>query len=59
MLQLAILERKELESQLEKLEREVIATLTPKDAADERGVVLEVRAGTGFVDNSVFTNRFL
>lgn len=29
------------------LEENIIKALTPRDDADERGIVLEVRAGTG------------
>jgi peptide chain release factor 1 len=40
-------ERTECEKQLAELEEEIIRRMTPKDEADERGVILEVRAGTG------------
>ncbi len=40
-------ERKELEEKFKILENNIVLALTPKDDVDERGAVLEVRAGTG------------
>jgi peptide chain release factor 1 len=42
------------ESSLEKAERELKLALLPKDAADEKGVILEVRAGTGGDEAALF-----
>lgn len=43
-----------LEEELPQLERDVQLMLLPKDAADERNVILEVRAGTGGDEASLF-----
>jgi peptide chain release factor 1 len=40
-------ERSELAARQRALEQEIRIALTPKDAADERDVILEIRAGTG------------
>lgn len=40
-------EKQELKAKLLEIETEIIDILTPKDEADSRSVVLEVRAGTG------------
>ena len=47
-------ERDELAQRLETLEHHVKIMLLPKDAADERGVILEVRAGTGGDEAALF-----
>jgi len=47
MRRLAEQEKAELARRHETLEREIRVALTPKDAADERSVILEIRAGTG------------
>ena len=47
-------ERSDLAQRLETLERHVKIMLLPKDAADERGVILEVRAGTGGDEAALF-----
>ncbi len=47
MAQLARAERDDFETQLRSTEEEIVKVLTPKDEADDRNVVLEVRAGTG------------
>ena len=44
---LAEQEKSELAARRETLERQIRVALTPKDAADERNVILEIRAGTG------------
>jgi peptide chain release factor 1 len=44
---LAEQERSELAARHAALEQEIRVALTPKDAADERNVILEIRAGTG------------
>ena len=47
MAQLARSELIEAKEVLIVLEDDIIKALTPRDDADERGIVLEVRAGTG------------
>ena len=47
-------ERSALTEQLALLARDVQIMLLPKDAADERGVILEVRAGTGGDEAALF-----
>ena len=47
MAQLARSELIESKEVLNVLEDNIIKALTPRDDADERGIVLEVRAGTG------------
>ena len=44
---LAEQEKVDVTARHEALEREIRIALTPKDAADERNVILEIRAGTG------------
>ena len=52
--ELAELETAELESQLEQLTLDLKAELTPKDPNDKRNVVLEIRAGTGGDEATLF-----
>jgi peptide chain release factor 1 len=52
---LAEAERLELISSLQAIEYKIIDTLTPRDSADERGVILEVRAGTGWIEKLLST----
>ena len=47
-------EREEARERVEALTREVQLLLLPKDVADERGVILEVRAGTGGDEAALF-----
>src|SRR5437899_935033 len=47
MRELALAERQELTDKLDGLERGLQLMLLPKDVADEKGAILEVRAGTG------------
>ncbi len=54
MAELAREEANELEERIEELVREVRLALLPKDAMDERGVILEVRAGTGGDEAALF-----
>ena len=44
---LAEQEKSELAARREAIERQIRTALTPKDAADERNVILEISAGTG------------
>jgi peptide chain release factor 1 len=54
MAALAEAEADELDGRIEELVREVRLALLPKDAMDERGVILEVRAGTGGDEAALF-----
>ncbi|WPZ36310.1 peptide chain release factor 1 [Thalassobaculum sp. OXR-137] len=54
MKELAEAEVYEIESRLPGLEREVQILLLPKDEADEKNVILEVRAGTGGDEAALF-----
>jgi len=47
-------ERRTLEARLPQLERELQILLLPRDMADDRNVILEVRAGTGGDEASLF-----
>jgi peptide chain release factor 1 len=54
MRDIADAERRSLRDKLEGLEREIQLQLLPKDAMDERSVVIEIRAGTGGDEASLF-----
>jgi peptide chain release factor 1 len=54
MAQLARTERDELVARVESLAHELKLLLLPKDAADERSAILEVRAGTGGDEAALF-----
>ena len=54
MAEIAREELDRLEDELPALEREVQLMLLPRDAADERNVILEVRAGTGGDEAALF-----
>jgi peptide chain release factor 1 len=54
MAQMAEAEKPELARRIEGLEQELRLLLLPKDAADERNVILEVRAGTGGDEAAIF-----
>jgi peptide chain release factor 1 len=47
-------EKPELEAKVERLEQEMRLLLLPKDAADDRNVILELRAGTGGDEAAIF-----
>ena len=47
-------EREELQSRIDELEQKIRVALLPKDAMDDRNVVLEIRAGTGGDEASLF-----
>jgi len=47
-------EKRELETRRTALEQELRVTLLPKDAMDERNVILEIRAGTGGDEAAMF-----
>jgi len=54
MKSIANAERPELEARRTVLEQEIKIALLPKDAMDERNVILEIRAGTGGDEASLF-----
>ena len=54
MAQMAEAEKPDLARRIEALEQELRVLLLPKDAADERNVILEVRAGTGGDEAAIF-----
>ena len=54
MRELAELELPEIEERIEGLERAIQLLLLPKDAADEKNAILEIRAGTGGDEAAIF-----
>jgi peptide chain release factor 1 len=50
-------EKRELEARRATLEKELRLALLPKDAMDERNVILEIRAGTGGDEASLFAGN--
>jgi peptide chain release factor 1 len=54
MRDLAEMELPEIESRIEVLEGEMQILLLPKDAADEKSAILEIRAGTGGSEAALF-----
>ncbi|MBN8977728.1 MAG: peptide chain release factor 1 [Rhizobiales bacterium] len=54
MRELAEAERPELETRRDELMQQIRIALLPKDAMDERNVILEIRAGTGGDEASLF-----
>ncbi|MEA2933564.1 MAG: peptide chain release factor 1 [Variibacter sp.] len=54
---LAESEKPALEGRRESLERDIKAALIPKDALDERNVILEIRAGTGGDEAALFAGN--
>jgi peptide chain release factor 1 len=59
MRDLADTERRWLEARLPELERNVRLLLLPKDAADEKSAILEIRAGTGGDEAALFAGDLL
>jgi len=57
MLELVMIERDEAQSNLLLVEDKMIKALTPRDEADDKSVVLEVRAGTGGDEASLFAGE--
>jgi peptide chain release factor 1 len=57
MLEMAVHEREEAAAELLEVEDTIVAQLTPKDEADDRNVILEVRAGTGGDEASLFASE--
>lgn len=54
MRDLAEMELPEIESRIEELEKDMQVLLLPKDAADEKSAILEIRAGTGGSEAALF-----
>ena len=54
MAQMAEAEKPALDQRIEALEQEMRILLLPRDSADERNVILEVRAGTGGDEAAIF-----
>ncbi len=52
--QMAEAEKPAIEARIEQLEQDMRILLLPKDSADERNVILEVRAGTGGDEAAIF-----
>ena len=59
MRELAVAERDDVRARLDAHMKAVRLLLLPRDAADERGVILEVRAGTGGDEASLFAGDLL
>jgi peptide chain release factor 1 len=59
MRKLAETERGEIEHRLPELERRIKVMLLPKDEADDRNAILEVRAGTGGEEAALFAGNLL
>ncbi|MGH6771023.1 MAG: peptide chain release factor 1 [Xanthobacteraceae bacterium] len=57
MRQMAAVEKPALEERREALERQIKLALVPKDAMDERNVILEIRAGTGGDEAALFAGN--
>jgi peptide chain release factor 1 len=57
MRSIAAAERPQLEARRAELERQLRLALIPKDAMDERNVILEIRAGTGGDEASLFAGN--
>ena len=54
LVSLAHEESQELEQQLPKLEEKVKVLLVPKDPADKKNAIIEIRAGTGGIEAGIF-----
>ena len=59
MAQMAAAEVEELRPRIEAMEQEIRILLLPKDAADEKSVILEIRAGTGGDEAALFAGDLL
>jgi peptide chain release factor 1 len=57
MRSIAQAEKRELEARRATLEQELRVTLLPKDAMDERNVIIEIRAGTGGDEAALFAGN--
>jgi peptide chain release factor 1 len=59
MRELAAAEAEELAEQVEAAERDLQVLLLPRDEADERSAILEIRAGTGGEEAALFAGNLL
>ena len=59
MREMAAMEIAEIEEKLPKAEEELKLLLVPKDPNDEKNVILEIRAGTGGDEATLFANEIL
>jgi peptide chain release factor 1 len=59
MRELAKMEMPELEAQKDQLEKELTKLLIPKDPQDDKNAILEIRAGTGGDEASLFAGDLL
>jgi peptide chain release factor 1 len=59
MRDLAEMEIPDLQDRLEELEKQLLISLLPKDAADEKNAILEIRAGTGGNEAALFAGDLL
>jgi peptide chain release factor 1 len=59
MKELAKMELPDLETKKEELEKELTKLLIPKDPQDDRNAILEIRAGTGGDEASIFAGDLL
>jgi peptide chain release factor 1 len=57
MVLLAREERETIEAQLDEIENKLMTLITPTDTDDERGIIIEVRAGTGGDEASLFAGE--
>lgn len=58
MKEMARAEMKEIEPKLEELEEKMKILLLPKDPNDDRNIMLEIRAGTGGSEASIFAGTY-
>mmetsp|Transcript_27309 Transcript_27309/g.40315 ORF Transcript_27309/g.40315 Transcript_27309/m.40315 type:complete len:404 (-) Transcript_27309:146-1357(-) len=59
MKEMARAEMKEIEPQMNELEKKITILLLPKDPNDDRNVMLEIRAGTGGSEANIFAGDLL
>ncbi|CAM0141205.1 Peptide chain release factor 1, mitochondrial [Umbelopsis sp. WA50703] len=59
MLDMAREEHEELTATLQKLEKEIVSELVPKDTADEGSAILEIRAGAGGDEAALFAGEMV
>lgn len=57
--ELAKVEMPDIEARIEKLDEELFLLLTPKDPNDEKNVIVEIRAGAGGDEASLFAGELL
>jgi len=57
--EMARAEMKEIEPQLDELEKKITLLLLPKDPNDDRNVMVEIRAGTGGSEANIFAGNLL